>query len=71
MAIIHYKQIDEPKKIDSVRSIYDRLGIRQTTEKAISGYFREAELILHHLNLPEERVVPLHELAEKLLKRKK
>lgn len=71
LALIHDKQIDAATKIDSVRSIYDRLGIRQSTEKAISEYFREAELILHHLNLPEERIVPLHELAEKLLKRKK
>ena len=58
-------------KIDAVRTIYDRLGIRATTEKAITERFSETELILHSLELEPERTSAIRELADLLLKRKK
>ncbi|MFR5871676.1 MAG: hypothetical protein ACLUEV_08825 [Alistipes sp.] len=54
-----------------MRGIYDRLGVRKITEKAIADYFRNADRILNSLEVGIERIVPLQELGETLLNRKK
>lgn len=59
------------EKIETVRGIYDRLGVRKITEKAIADYFRNADRILNSLEVGIERIVPLQELGETLLNRKK
>ena len=41
------------------------------TEKAIADYFRNADRILNSLEVGIERIVPLQELGETLLNRKK
>ena len=71
LARLHDGGMSAAEKIETVRGIYDRLGGRKITEKAIADYFRNADRILNSLEVGIERIVPLQELGETLLNRKK
>ena len=71
LARLHDGGMSAAEKIETVRGIYDRLGVRKITEKAIADYFRNADRILNSLEVGIERIVPLQELGETLLNRKK
>ena len=71
LARLHDGGMSAAEKIETVRGIYDRLGDRKITEKAIADYFRNADRILNSLEVGIERIVPLQELGETLLNRKK
>ena len=71
LARLHDGGMAAAEKIETVRGIYDRLGVRKITEKAIADYFRNADRILNSLEVGIERIVPLQELGETLLNRKK
>ena len=71
LARLHDGGMSAAEKIETVRGIYDRLGVRKITEKAIADYFRNADRILNSLEVGIERIVPLQELSETLLNRKK
>ena len=71
LARLHDGGMSAAEKIETVRGIYDRLGVRKITEKAIADYFRNADRILKSLEVGIERIVPLQELGETLLNRKK
>ena len=68
LARLHDGGMSAAEKIETVRGIYDRLGVRK---KAIADYFRNADRILNSLEVGIERIVPLQELSETLLNRKK
>ena len=67
LARLHDGGMSAAEKIETVRGIYDRLGVRKT----IADYFRNADRILNSLEVGIERIVPLQELSETLLNRKK
>ena len=71
LARLHDGGMSAAEKIETGRGIYDRLGVRKITEKAIADYFRNADRILNSLEVGIERIVPLQELGETLLNRKK
>ena len=71
LSLLHADGMPAAEKIEAVRGIYDRLGVRKATEKAIGDYFRNANRILNSLEVGIERIVPLQELTETLLNRKK
>ena len=71
LARLHDGGMSAAEKIETVRGIYDRLGVRKITEKAIADYFRNADRILNSLEVGIERIVPPQELGETLLNRKK
>ena len=71
LARLHDGGMSAAEKIETVRGIYDRLGVRKITEKAIADYFRNADRILNSLEVGIERIVPRQELGETLLNRKK
>ena len=71
LARLHDGGMSAAEKIETVRGIYDRLGVRKITEKAIADYFRNADRILNSLEVGIDRIVPLQELSETLLNRKK
>ena len=71
LARLHDGGMSAAEKIETVRGIYDRLGVRKITEKAIADYFRNADRLLNSLEVGIERIVPLQELSETLLNRKK
>ena len=71
LALLGDKTMEPERKIGEVRKIYDALGVRESTEKAVAAYFDEARLLLHSLPVPAERLEPIRELTDLLLNRKK
>ena len=51
--------------------VYDRLGIRELTEKAVAAYFADANLALDALEVAPDRLKPLRELTAELQGRRK
>ena len=58
------------EKIAQVLNIYNALGVREIAEKEIGIHFSKAMEALNSLEAPEERIVPMRELAQSLLGRK-
>ena len=58
------------EKIVAIKSIYESLGIREITNDAIHYYYSRAMQELANLNLPAERLQPIHETVNILVKRK-
>lgn len=71
LELLHDQQLPASEKIETVRNLYDQLNVKEITEKAITDYFKEAHQTLHSLAVAPERILPLQELAELLLNRKK
>ncbi|MGF1532243.1 MAG: polyprenyl synthetase family protein [Bernardetiaceae bacterium] len=65
-------QADYPtpaQKIQAVREIYDRLGVREQATAAMQGYFREAFGILDRIPVAKARKEALHHLLHQLSQR--
>ncbi len=65
------REVPPTEKVARVRAIYDRLGIRELTERAVSAYFADANLALDALEVTPDRLSPLRELTAELRGRKK
>ena len=63
--------MDRTKKIASVMAIYDRLHVKEAAEQAIGEYFRQADLLLDSVPIPDGRKELLREYARQLLGRDK
>lgn len=59
------------EKIQTVTSIYNKLGIPQVTLQAIEGFYKQAHGCLESLSLPESKWACLWQYAESLLGRGK
>lgn len=66
---LNKKDGNPQEKITAVTCIYDQLGIKQLAEKKIASYCDKALQCLDSVNLPEERKLPLHQLALSLMER--
>ncbi|MFR4026463.1 MAG: hypothetical protein ACLTZY_13250 [Alistipes indistinctus] len=56
LELLSDRTIVPAEKIARVRAIYDRLGIRELTEKAVAAYFVDANLALDALEVAPDRV---------------
>lgn len=66
---IEKTEFDSEEKINSVKSIYNQIGIKEVTDKKIDLYFQKSSEILQKLNLPNAQKDPLKILSNKILKR--
>ena len=71
LELLSDRTIVPAEKIARVRAIYDRLGIRELTEKAVAAYFVDANLALDALEVAPDRLKPLRELTAELQGRRK
>ena len=71
LELLSDRTIVPAEKIARVRAIYDRLGIRELTEKAVAAYFADANLALDALEVAPDRLKPLRELTAELQGRRK
>lgn len=60
-------QVDE--KVSKVKSIFDALGVKESTEELIQSYFNEACQILDSINIPNEMRAMLKDIASNMIKR--
>lgn len=66
------KEFFHPKeKVAAITDIYNRLGIRQLTEKKMNEYFRQGFAALDTLDIPEEKKNLLHSFTQQLIIRDK
>lgn len=63
--------IAHEQKIRRVKEIYDQLGVREITERAVQEYFRSALDTLGTLDVEPSRLEPLKQLAGSLVGRNK
>lgn len=63
--------MDRSRKIESVMAIYDKLHVREAAEQTIGECFRQADLLLESLPIPEERKGLLRDYVRQLLGRDK
>ena len=65
------RQLDNNNKIVKVKAIYDKVGIKETTENAIRQYFSTSYSIMGQIDAPEDKKTTLLAYADILLKREK
>lgn len=63
---IEKEDYDEDEKIKAVTEIYNKLGLKQKSEKLITDYYNKAIANLDAVNLPSEHKTILYRLAEDL-----
>lgn len=65
------KNFDKQEKINAIRSIYDRNGIKELTENKVNEFFAKASQQLSSLPVPAEKKQLLHDFANYLIAREK
>lgn len=66
------KEFFHPKeKVAAITDIYNKLGIRQLTEKKMNEYFRQGFAALDTLDVPEDKKSLLHSFTQQLIIRDK
>jgi geranylgeranyl diphosphate synthase type II len=68
-AWIDAKEFDKEEKVKAVRTIYDKLNIRQLAEQKMNAFFDKGLEDLEKLNASAERKQPLIELTKQLIER--
>ncbi|MEO6521089.1 MAG: polyprenyl synthetase family protein [Mucilaginibacter sp.] len=63
------EDFDASEKVETVKSIYNQLNIREQAEAEMNQYAEKAMLSFEKINLPDERKVILKEFADALLVR--
>ncbi len=63
------KEFDPDEKIKAVTGIYDKLKIRELTDRKIKEFYNSALASLEHLNKAEEKKAELFNFASYLLNR--
>lgn len=63
--------VSSQEKIDEVIAIYDVLGVKETVERMMMGYYHRAFSFLDKVKLPETKKLPLRRYAELLIGREK
>ncbi|MDD4513937.1 polyprenyl synthetase family protein [Massilibacteroides sp.] len=67
---LQMKDCDHKKKIVYFTSLYEELGVKALTEQRIAYYYEKAKTSLLGLSAPNERLVILKEISDKLMSRK-
>ena len=65
------KTFDREEKVAAVRGIYDRLGVREVTERLIDQYLERSREILDRVGVAEERKADFREVLSAMGNRKK
>lgn len=68
--ILKYEK-DGQVKIDSVKKMYDKYGVRTIAEQKIKEYYDKSISLIDALDVPCERKEPIRELSDIVLTRKK
>jgi geranylgeranyl diphosphate synthase type II len=63
------KDFNPVQKIDSVKNIYNQLGIKQLTQDRINTFFQASATILQAINLPQAVKQQLGNLSQSMLMR--
>jgi geranylgeranyl diphosphate synthase, type II len=63
------KDFDTDQKVEAVKGIYDRNGIRELTDQKMNDYFRLALKQLSELSLPDSRKQTIKDFADYLIAR--
>ena len=66
---INKTNYNETEKIQAVTQIYDRLNLKEKSEKLINEYYKKAVSCLDNVNVDMERKWELYKLAENLTSR--
>ena len=70
--LLHAQKMPAGEKIDSVKTIYDQLGVSDAAQQTINEYAQQSMTLLRNMTLPDQsRKAVLEEFAAKLLKREK
>jgi len=64
------KDLSDTEKIDTIKRLYDELGVPERVEQQIAQKFQKALSILDTLEAPQERTAELRNYAENLVGRK-
>lgn len=67
---INKTEFDEKEKIEAVKSIYNKLGLKERSETLIQEYYQKSVQNLEKVKVSEERKQALYLLAENLMFRK-
>ncbi|MFM2206457.1 MAG: hypothetical protein RL213_432 [Bacteroidota bacterium] len=67
--LLEAKSFDPPMKVSAVKAVFEKLGVRELTEREINRYFEEAMSALDAVPVQESRKEPLRQLAEQLMVR--
>ena len=70
-ALLNNKKISDNEKINSVKNIYDRLGVSDVAQQTMNTYYSQAISHLQAVVADEARKADLELFAAKLLKREK
>jgi geranylgeranyl diphosphate synthase, type II len=63
------KEFDRDEKIREVTSLFDKLKVKEITERRIKDYYGKAIINLENLNRPEDRKSELYKFASVLMNR--
>jgi geranylgeranyl diphosphate synthase, type II len=63
------KDFDPQEKVDAIKSIYEKLNIREHAEKEMNSFFQLAMLHLNTIIADEEKKAAIKNFAENLMKR--
>ena len=64
-------QKNRGQKVAAVTAIYNKLDIGNIAKEKMEDYYKQALQALDKVNVPEEKKVPLYNIAAKMMKRKK
>ncbi|BDD08482.1 isoprenyl synthetase [Fulvitalea axinellae] len=62
-------EFDETEKVKAVTAIYDRLGVREATEKLMNDYFAESLEAFDRISVAKEKGATFRAFAENLINR--
>lgn len=65
------KDFNSKEKVKAVIDIYNKLGIKELSEKKMNSYFDKGLEILENMNIDKQKKYPLKELVLKLIDREK
>jgi len=66
---IDKKNFDENEKIQVITGIYNKLGIKETTEDSIEKFYQSVLKVLHEIDISEQNKVGLLQLANLIMNR--
>jgi geranylgeranyl diphosphate synthase type II len=69
--LLDERHLEREEKIRSIKSMYDKYGIKQRTNEMVNSYFRKAKNNLEKVHVQETRKKELRKLALSLLDREK
>ena len=70
LAWINKTSFQREEKIDAIKSIFNKLGVKDLAQNKMEFYFQKSQSILNDLSLPETKKQALADLSFKMLKRK-